>query len=383
MMRRGMVLLALVAASAFAWGADPGVEDDRVVFGQSAVFTGPNRNLGIQYRAGLLAAFEERNAEGGVAGRSLELLSLDDGYEPDLAAANAERFVAGNEVFAVIGAVGTPTARRIAPILRTAQIPFVGPFTGADFVRDAERFPEVLNLRTGYLQEIELLVDHMLELGMTRFGIIYQDDAFGRTVLANYKSVLDRHEMPILAKSAYTRNSHAVHTSLFSLEKADLEAILIVGSYAAGAEIINLANSLGHTYTMASLSFAPSYELVQEIDEPSERIIMTEVMPSVDNLELEVVRSFRSAIAMLPEDALEGRRAHEVALEGYILGRFVISVLERIDGDWTREAFVATARSAEPVLIDDWELAFEPGSSAGTGFIRLIDFGVYASTAEE
>ncbi len=383
MMRRGMVLLALAAAAAFAWGADPGVEDDRVVFGQSAVFTGLNRDLGVQYRAGLLAAFAERNAAGGVAGRSLELLSVDDGYEPDLAAANADRFVSGNDVFAVIGAVGTPTSRRIAPILRTARLPFVGPFTGADFLRDAARFPEVFNLRTGYLQEIEVLVDHVLELGVTRFGIIYQDDAFGRTVLANYKTVLDRHDMPILAKAAYTRNSNAVHTALFSLEKADLEAILIVGSYAAGAEIMNLAHSLDHDYIMASLSFAPSYELAERLDEPSPRIIMTEVMPSVDDPDMEVVRSFRRAVAMLPEDALEGRPAHEVALEGYILGRFVISVLERIEGEWTREAFVATARSAEPVLIDDWELAFEPGSSAGTDFVRLIDFGSYAAVSED
>ena len=374
-MNRVVALLALTASSLLA-NADTGVHDDRIVFGQSAVFSGPNRNLGLQYRAGLLAAFAERNATGGVAGRVLELISLDDGYEPDQAAANAERFVSENDVFAVIGAVGTPTSRRIAPVLRTAEIPFVGPFTGTDFLRDAERYPYVVNLRTGYLQEIEVLVDHMLlDRGVNRFGVIYQDDAFGRTVLANYKTVLDRHDIPILAKASYTRNSHAVHSALFSLEKADLEAILIVGSYAAGAEIINLANSLGHTYIMASLSFAPSYELTREIAEPSPRIIMTEVMPSVGDPDLEVVRNFHGAMAAMPGDALEGEAPHEVALEGYILGRFVISVLERMEDEWTRDDFVTTALSAEPVQIDDWELGFEPGSSTGTDFIRLIDFG--------
>lgn len=375
-MKRIAALLALAASPLLA-NADSGVYDDRIVFGQSAVFSGPNRNLGVQYRAGILAAFEERNAAGGVAGRAMEVISLDDGYEPDLAAANAERFVSENDVFAVIGAVGTPTSRRIAPILRSAEIPFVGPFTGTDFLRNTQRYPYVINLRTGYLQEIEVLVEHMLERGVARFGVIYQDDAFGRTVLANYKTVLDRYEIPILAKASYTRNSHAVHSALFSLEKADLEAILIVGSYAAGAEIINLANSLGHTYIMASLSFAPSHELTQEIAEPSPRIIMTEVMPSVRNPDLELVRNFSDAMAEMPGDALEGQTPHEVALEGYILGRFVISVLERMEGEWTRDDFVATALSPEPVQIDDWELRFEPGSSTGTDFIRLIDFGSY------
>lgn len=121
--------------------AQTGVTSDAIVFGQSACFTGPNRNLGLYYRAGILAAFEERNRAGGINGRSLRLLSLDDGYEPEQAAANAERFVVENDVFAVIDGVGTPTAKRIAPVLRTANIPFVGPFTGADFLRNFRRFP--------------------------------------------------------------------------------------------------------------------------------------------------------------------------------------------------------------------------------------------------
>ena len=375
-MKRFAALLALSVSPLLA-NADSGLHEDRIVFGQSAVFSGPNRILGMQYRAGLLAAFAERNAAGGVDGRALEVISLDDGYEPDRAAANAERFVSENDVFAVIGTVGTPTSRRIAPILRTAEIPLVGPFTGTDFLRDAERFPYVVNLRTGYLQEVEVLVDEMIERGVARFGVIYQDDAFGRTVLANYKTVLDRHGIPILAKASYTRNSHAVHSALFSLEKADLEAILIVGTYSAGAEIMNLAHSLGHTYVMASLSFAPSHELAGELEEFSRRVIMTEVVPSVGDPDLAVVRNFLGAMAAMSGDVTDGHAPDETALEGYILGHFVISVLERMEGEWTRDAFMASALSPEPVRVDDWEFSFEPGSNTGTNFIRLIDFGSY------
>ena len=106
----------------------------------------------MRYRAGILSAFQVQNGRGGVNGRLLKLVSLDDAYEPEQAAANAERFVADNEVLAVIGGVGTPTAKRIAPVLRTAKIPFVGPFTGAAFLRDAKRFPNVINLRAGLLR---------------------------------------------------------------------------------------------------------------------------------------------------------------------------------------------------------------------------------------
>lgn len=146
------MILAL-ASLAFAASAAPGVSADRIVFGQTACFTGTNEDLGTHYRAGILAAFAERNSTGGVAGRTLELLALDDGYEPDLAAANAESFISEQPVFAVIGAVGTPTSRRIAPMLRNAGVPFIGPLTGADFLRDAKRYPNVVNLRASYFEE--------------------------------------------------------------------------------------------------------------------------------------------------------------------------------------------------------------------------------------
>ena len=350
---------------------------ESVVFGQSACFSGPNERLGFHYRAGIEAAFQESNERGGVNGRALELVSLDDAYEPEQAAANAERFAAENEVLAVIGGVGTPTAKRIAPVLRTAGIPFVGPFTGADFLRNPKRFPNVINLRAGYFDETRLLVEHILkERGKNRFGIIYQDDAFGRSVLKNYKTVLDEHGVPILAKTAFSRNTHAVQASLFALAKADLDAILIVGAYAANAEIINLAHSLGHQYIIANLSFVLSYELKKEVSEPNDRILVTEVMPDADDTRRPVVRSFHRAL----ESAAAGTKTadyaiNEVSLEGYILGRFVIAVLERMGDQVTRQNFMVQALSSGPVAVDDWTLEFEPGTNTGSSYIRLTDLG--------
>ena len=269
----------------------------------------------------------------------------------------------------MIGGVGTPTAKRIAPVLRTAEIPFVGPFTGADFLRNARRFPNVINLRAGYLDETRVLVDHILrERGKSRLGIIYQDDAFGRSVLKNYKSVLDGHGIPMLGKTAFSRNTHAVHASLFGLAKADLDAILIVGTYATNSEIINLAHSLGHEYITANLSFVLSYELKQRVDAPSDRILVTEVMPDANDTRRPVVRSLHQA---LPAEEM----INEVSLEGYILGRFVITVLERMGDELTRENFLDQALSSGPVVIDDWTLEFEPGTNTGSTYIRLIDLG--------
>ena len=367
-------LLAASLLCTLPASADPGVTPDAVVFGQSACFSGPNERLGIHYRAGILAAFGERNSQGGVDGRRLDLIALDDGYEPEQAAANAERFVAANDVLAIVGGVGTPTAARIAPVLRTAGIPFIGHVTGADFLHDAERFPNVVNLRTSYLDEVRALVDHIVaERGHRRLGIIYQDDAFGRSVMRSYLIALAEHDVPLLAKTAYSRNTHAVHASLFGIAKADLDAILLVGTYAANGEIINLANSLGHEYTMANLSFALSYELGRIVEAPSDRILVTEVVPSPHDPDSALAASFRRAMESHP--APGGATVNELSLEGYLLGRYVVSVLERMDGVYTREAFLTHAMPAEPVQIDDWTVAFDPGSNAGSDYVRLTNLG--------
>ncbi len=357
--------------------AETGVTSDAIVFGQSACFTGPNRNLGLYYRAGILSAFEELNRAGGINGRSIRLLSLDDGYEPEQAAANAERFAAENDVFAVIGGVGTPTAKRIAPVLRSADIPFVGPFTGADFLRNFDRFPNVVNLRAAYLDEVVTMVDYIVnDLGKNRFGVIYQDDSFGRSVLKDYQIALEAHDLPILAKTAHSRNTHAVHAGLFMISKADLDAILIVGSYAANSEIINLSHSLGHDYIVANLSFVLSQELKKLVENRSDRILVTEVIPDPNSNSSRIARRFRNALR--PEYGQAESVAtlvNEVAFEGYILGRFVIDVLERMGGELTREHFMRVALSPEEVMLDDWSLEFPPGTNAGSTYIRLTNLG--------
>ena len=252
----------MAACCAVSVSAAPGVTEDTVTFGQSGCFTGACATAGLQYRAGILTAFHEHNRGGGVKGRELKLVSRDDGYEPDRAAANADRFAATGEVFAVIGGIGTPTARRIAPALRRAKMPFVGHYTGADFLSDARRYPNVVNVRTVYAEEVRRLVAHMFEeLGARRFGIIFQDDAFGRSVLTSYESALAAFDLPILAKASYSRHTHAVHASVFIMEKADLDAVMLATTTEPAADPINTARSLGHEYAVGLLSFVESERL--------------------------------------------------------------------------------------------------------------------------
>ncbi|MDE0101349.1 MAG: ABC transporter substrate-binding protein [Bryobacterales bacterium] len=368
-----------------------GITEDTITFGQIACFTGPADHWGIRYRAGIEAAFREQNEYGGVADRLLKLISFDDAYEPARSGEAAARMLAEDDVFIVVGGTGTPTAKRLAPILLRAEVPFVGILSGAGFLRNFARYPNVVNLRASYYEEVEALVNYMVrELGARRFGVVYQEDEYGRSALRAYQSVLAQHGLFVMAKSTYTRNTHAVHSSLFTFGKADLDAVLLAGSVAASANAINLSASFGHNYILAILTFVSSHDLHERLDTARlARILVSEIVPDPADATLEIVRSFRSAISGAEQlyeirgGLIDLKDTHaqytmvleedSVALEGYIIGRFVIDVLHRLDGNLTRKAFLAEALKPDAVNIDDWRIAIKAGTNAGTSFVRLIN----------
>ncbi len=378
-----LLLLLCAEAVPAAEPTAPGVTKDRIAFAQSGCFTGACGTTGLRYRAGIRAAFHERNLGGGVRGRILRLTSRDDAYDPETATANAARFAADRDVFAVVGGLGTPTALRMAPILRRAGVPFVGVLTGASFLRDRARFPNVVNLRTGYAEETRKLVAHMYgRLGARRFGVIYQDDAFGYSVLANYRDALKALGLPILAKASYSWHSHTIHGTLFVLEKADLDVVLMAATTSNVASAIDAARSFGHNFVFGMLSIVDLDRIAGRLERRFGPAVATRVLPDVRDASNALVKRFRSALAAWRAAAPEAEATADASsLEGYILGRFVIAVLERMPGAPDRESFLVTALASGPFLIDGWEIGFADGGNAGSDYVRLVEFA--AAMAED
>lgn len=212
---------ALLLASVTTVTAEDGVGADTIVFGQAAVLDGPASALGLGMRFGILAAFDEVNRKGGVHGRKLELVSLDDGYDPDRSIVQTKKLIDEDKVFALIGAVGTPTTTVTVPIARAAKVPFIGPFTGAEFLRDPT-LENVINLRAGYDAEAEAWVKHLTEdLNIKNIAIFYQDDSFGRAGLDGVKKALAKREMELVSEGTFGRNTVAVKMALLALKRAE------------------------------------------------------------------------------------------------------------------------------------------------------------------
>src|SRR6185312_8043533 len=233
-MRPARLLIALsmlLAATRTASAAEVGVTADSILFGQAAALEGPSSALGQSMRQGILAAFAEVNAKGGVHGRKLNLISRDDGYDPDRSVAQTTKLIEEDNIFALIGAVGTPTAIATVPISSARNVPFIGPFTGAEFLR-APELRSVVNIRASYSAEAEASIKHLTEdLRFTRIAIFYQDDSFGRDGLIGVKRALEKRGMELSAEGTFERNTKFVSSALRIIKRAEPQAVVMIGTY--------------------------------------------------------------------------------------------------------------------------------------------------------
>ena len=332
----------------------PGVFNDRVVFGQSAAFSGPAQELGINMNLGILAAFEEANRNGGVHGRTLELTTRDDGYEPRAAIANTQALINEEQVFALIGAVGTPTSRSATPVAAQAGTPYVAPFTGAGFLRD-DHWDNIVNLRASYAQETEEMVERLTtDLGITRIAVMFQDDSFGRAGYNGALAALERRGMNLVATGVYPRNTTAVKSGLLDLRLGNPEAVILIGAYQPVAALISWARHIGFDPIFMTVSFVGSNALADELGSGGEGVYVTQVIPFPTDLSIPVVASYTSALAAYDPAAQPGF----VSLEGYIAGRMAIAGLEACGVDLTRDCFLQNILGAGLIDIDGFIMDF-------------------------
>jgi branched-chain amino acid transport system substrate-binding protein len=334
-------IVTILAAFALAIGATPpppasadevGVSADTILFGQAAALGGPSSALGQGMRQGILAAFAEINARGGIHGRRLELISRDDGYDPDRSVVATVQLIDEDKVFALIGAVGTPTSIATVPIAAEKNVPFIGPFTGAEFLRASE-FHNVVNIRASYSAEAEAWIKHLTEdLHLKDIAIFYQDDSFGRDGLAGVKAALARRGLELAAEGTFERNTRAVGAAFKAIRRAEPQAVVMVGTYGPCAEFIKLARRSGFNPTFVAISFVGATALARELGPGGSGVVVSEVVPFPWDTHLKLVADYQAA-----EKALDPRLTPDfVSLEGYLSGRLAAAALERAGPNPTR-----------------------------------------------
>ncbi len=353
-------LIALAFISPLSYAS--GVSKRSIVFGQSSALTGPARHLGINMRAGIKAVFDQANKNGGVYGRKLKLVSLDDAYEPELAIKNTQTLINKHKVFALIGAVGTSTSKAALSIISGADLPYIGPFTGAEFLRQYSQ-KNVINVRASYYQEIQNLVDRLLrDLKIKRISILYQDDSYGRAGLKGLEIALKKKNMTIASKGEYLRNTVAVKTALLDIMAGRPEAVLIVGSYRPASAFIKLAETVSFRPLFLSLSFAGTNALYKELKNHPAPVVISQVVPFPFSAKNPLTANCRSALK---------KKFNFVSLEGCLVGKFTVMALQRAGQRLTRQKFLRVIKQTKKFSVDQFPLEYGPKDNQGSDQVFL------------
>jgi ABC-type branched-subunit amino acid transport system substrate-binding protein len=361
-----LALLALFAVGLPA-SAEDGVSGDKILFGQAAALDGPAAALGQGMKVGLEAAFAEANKAGGVKGRKLELKSVDDGYEPTRAIEGVKKLIEEDKVFAIVGPVGTPTSAAAQPIATAAGVPFIGAFTGAEFLREPFK-PLVMNVRASYFEETEAMVEHLTkDLGASKIAIMYQDDAFGQAGLAGVKKALEKRQMQLAGEGTFERNTVAVKGALLSIKKADPDAVIMISPYKPAAEFIKLAKQIKLSSTFVNISFVGSDALAKELGPVGAGVVVTQVVPFPKDSSIAVIARYQAALKASAPDAQPGF----VSLEGYLVGRAIIAGLEKVEGEPTRASMMGAVRKAGTFDLGGFKLAYGETNNRGSNHVFL------------
>jgi branched-chain amino acid transport system substrate-binding protein len=325
----GILVILPLKQNGFAAGS--------IVLGQSCALSGPAKNLGLEMRAGLLAAFSKVNDEGGVHGRDILLISKDDGYEPDRAVKNTKFFIDDLDVFMIIGEVGTPTSKAVVPIIESHKIPFFAPFTGAEFLRSPFR-KYVINVRASYFQEMERLASYLIdEKKIKKIACFYQNDSYGFAGLQGIKLALKKRGMELVSQGSYERNTVAVMGGLQDVHKADPEAIVLVGAYSACAEYIKLSKvKKGGDRIYCSISFVGTDSLKKALGRYGDDVIVSQVVPYPKDTDIPLIEEYVEAMDKYQHDL----PVSFISLEGYIAGKLFFLIAKSVEGELTREKFI-------------------------------------------
>jgi len=337
----------------------------RIVLGQSAAFSGPAAQLGIQMNKGAKIYFDQLNANGGINGHTIELRTLDDGYEPDRCKANTEKLIK-DEVFGLIGYVGTPTCVAALPLINDAKIPFFGHFTGAEALR--EPFSKwVFHLRASYYDETGLIVKQLTSLGLKKIAVFYQNDAYGKAGLEGVKRALKPLGLEPVALGTVERNTVDVAKAVADITPKLPDAIVQISAYKSCAAFIREARKSGYGGTFFNVSFVGTQALADELGREGRGIMVSQVMPFPFSTTTPISREYLDAVGKAGPEA----QPNYSSMEGYLSAKVFAEGLRRAGRNPSRDSLVNALESIQNANFGGFRVDFSPKDHVASHFVDL------------
>ncbi|MDD2925815.1 ABC transporter substrate-binding protein [Rhodoferax sp.] len=358
---------SILAGAAPAFGLSRvQAQSSQIVLGQSAAFTGPAAQLGIQFHQGAKLWFDQVNAQGGVAGKSIEIQTLDDGYEPDRCAENTRKLIE-EDVFALFGYIGTPTSLAALPLVKKAQIPFIAPFTGAMGLREP-LLRNVFHLRASYNDETELIVKQLTNLGLKKIAVFYQNDSYGKAGLDGSVLALSKLNLKPVAQATVERNSVDVTAAVKTIMAAGPDAVIQISAYKSCAAFIRAARKAGFGGTYYNVSFVGTQALADELGADGAGVVVSQVVPSPYSPVRPITREFVNAIKKTGGKV----QANYSSMEGYLAARLFTEGLQRDTGRGpSRESLIRGLESIGRQHLGGFSVQLSASNHVASSFVEL------------
>jgi len=309
----------------------------------SNVTLGPSAELGLQIFQGSNVYFSKINKQGGINNRKIKIIALNDGYEPLNTIKNTKQLILQDNVFALFGYVGTPTSFSILPLIEKSNIPYLMPFTGAEFLRSHKN---VYNYRPSYYDEATEQINFLVNnKKITKIGLLIQADEFGLSVEQGLLKALSNHNLKPVVTTRFQRNTKDIEKALFKLKQNKVEAVALVGTYKPLSNLINLANKQEFKPYFTSVSFVSSSTLFNNIH-PKTKVLVTEVLPNPTNCQLDVCIQFN-----LDMKIAGYKDTSQIQFEGYLNAYLFSAAAKKCNTDLTRTCLLNSLRAFDLTLL--------------------------------
>jgi ABC-type branched-subunit amino acid transport system substrate-binding protein len=357
---------SLLGASLIGGSSAARAQVGKLVLGQSAAFTGPAAQLGIQFHLGAKLWFDRLNAQGGLEGRNIEIRMLDDGYEPDRCVENTQKLI-DEDVFALFGYIGTPTSLAALPLIKRSQLPFIAPFTGAMALREP-LLRNVFHLRASYQDETALIVRQLTNLGLKKIAVFHQNDSYGKAGLDGSVLALRNLGLEPVAVATVERNSVDVAKAVAAIVPVRPDAVIQISAYKSCAAFIREARKASYGGTFYNVSFVGTQALADELGSQGAGVVVSQVVPSPYNLARPLTRDFLADI----KRANGTVQANYSSMEGYVAARlFTEGMQHRPGGSFSRDSLIRGLESLGRYSLNGFDMHLSPTDHVASNFVEL------------
>jgi branched-chain amino acid transport system substrate-binding protein len=367
----GALGVAMGMAAPLAQATEAGVGDKEIAIGQIIALTGPLADITPDIVNGAQAWFNAVNGKGGVNGRKVRLVTLDDGYVPANTVKAAHQLIDEDRVFALLNVTGTGNVAAIMPLLDQEKppMPLFGPITGADQLRDPA-MSNLFHIRASYGDEVEKIVQHLSTLGIQRISVVYLDNGLGKSGLAGVQKAMDKRSMKIYSSASVQQDASDIDKAVTALHDSRPEVIIMITTGKATVDFIKKYNAQSKGMRFYSLSVMGTQATLRALGADGVGVVVTSVVPFPWSQSIPAAKEYRAAMQKSGFTNLSF-----IGFEAFLNAKAMTEGMRRAGRDLTRPRFVAALEGMKQVNLGGFEVGFGKGSHQGSRFVELTIIG--------